>query len=93
MQYFLKWKGFAHSENTWEPVENLGCPELIAAFEENRQKEIREKEQDDDKDKKKVKDKEKDADTESGKEAAVSIHFYLLNRRALKNCISYNTFC
>lgn len=54
-------------------MENLGCPELIAAFEENRQKEIREKEQDEDKDKKKVKDKDKDADSEPGKEAAVSI--------------------
>lgn len=65
-------------------MENLGCPELIAAFEENRQKEIREKEQDEDKDKKKVKDKEKDGDSEPGKDAvssAVSIlHFYLLNQ-------------
>ena len=31
-EYLIKWLGFHHEHNSWEPVSNLNCNELVAAY-------------------------------------------------------------
>lgn len=37
IEYYLKWKGWPESDNTWEPVEHLACEALLLEFEKNQQ--------------------------------------------------------
>src|SRR5712671_1995622 len=32
LQYLIKWKGYPHSDNTWEPSENLHADSLVKAY-------------------------------------------------------------
>ncbi|XP_060834071.1 chromobox protein homolog 5-like [Rhopalosiphum padi] len=38
VEYLLKWKGFSNFENSWEPIENLNCEDLIKKYEKERKR-------------------------------------------------------
>ena len=36
--YFIKWKGYPHSENTWEEEKNLSCPQKLIEYQKRLEK-------------------------------------------------------
>jgi len=41
LQYLVKWMGYPHSDNTWEPAENVHAPDLIKDYQRQRSKPLK----------------------------------------------------
>ena len=44
VEYLIKWEGYDHSENTWEPLRHFEDPMLVEAFEREWRERNREEE-------------------------------------------------
>lgn len=70
VEYLIKWEGYPDSENTWEPQDNLDCPDIINGFEAKtkakKEEKKRKKESDTPTAKKKTKVAEDDEDKPRG---------------------------
>lgn len=43
LEYLIKWENYAETANTWEPSDNLNCPDALKRFEEREKEKEREK--------------------------------------------------
>ncbi|RWS22010.1 chromobox protein 1-like protein [Leptotrombidium deliense] len=65
VEYLIKWQGWSHDDNTWEPEDHLNCPDIMKEFEEDlkakkEKKMKREKERQREKERDRENDREKD---------------------------------
>jgi hypothetical protein len=40
-EYLVKWKGYGNGDSTWEPPDNLNCPERVKDFTKRRSRNLR----------------------------------------------------